>query len=730
MSSQTQLFQIGNFHFKKHHLLVIGVLILAFSTSFLIRSQNAEFGFELNEFDPFFNFRATEYIVENGLSEYFQWHDTKSWYQPPDENGDGVIDELDAFSGRNVSATSQTMLHITAAITYQIFGGNSSLYDFTILFPAVVGSLTVIVIFALVRLFGGTAAGLFASLFFAVSLPILIRGSLGWFKSEPLGIFYAILGLYLFLSGIKSENKKIAFSKIILGGITMTFAMASWGGNQFFIIPIGLFILALPFVRKDHKFLLTSIPLFVGTLLLTAIMFERPGPGFVFGIGGIILVIPTIFLVLCIFIQKISSDKNKIRNSLILLISIIVIGSFLVTISEELNLFSLPSFRYLNAINPFLTTSVALVDSVAEHATTSIRESFFFHSILMIFAGLGIWFILSKKQFENKLFMQNDMKIFILIIGITGVYVSSAFVRLEVFASISLIILSAIGLSVLTKDIFKIQSTGKKKYLFKIPYVIIIVVIFMIPLTYPTQANWISVHDVPQTILNGGTSHPANNNWLETLEWIKMNTNDDAVIASWWDYGYWISTLSERTTVIDNATISTWQIEKMAKIFFSNPDEGWKMLKDWNVDYVVIFVSGEKYATDNQNEFLYVLGGGGDEAKLPWFMKIAGVPIQNYMDPDGRSANYNFYSETFLGKLMPFTPLGYANTQTGEEFENWVGGTLQVNAKDIKYDSENDPLQLVYSSSSFTNQKAGPMDAVFVYKINKNYSPQEYPIQK
>ena len=66
------------------------------------------------------------------------------------------------------------MLHSTAAITYQIFGGNSSLYDFTILFPAVIGSLTVVVIFALVRLFAGTAAGLFASLLFAVSLPIII----------------------------------------------------------------------------------------------------------------------------------------------------------------------------------------------------------------------------------------------------------------------------------------------------------------------------------------------------------------------------------------------------------------------------------------------------------------------------------------------------------------------------------------------------------------------------
>ena len=263
-------------------------MVLAFSTSFLIRSQPAQYGNELNEFDPFFNFRATEYIVENGFSEYFEWHDDKSWYP----------------TGRDVSATSQVMLHTTAAITYQIFGGNSSLYDFTILFPAIIGSLTVVAIFALVRLFAGTTAGLFASLLFAVSLPIIIRGTIGWFKSEPLGIFYGLFGLYLFLSAIKSENKKIAILKIIFGGIVMAFGMASWGGNQFFIIPLGLFILALPFVRKDHKFLLWSIPLFVGVFLLISGSFERPGLSFVFGLGGLSLIIPTMFLVISIFVQK------------------------------------------------------------------------------------------------------------------------------------------------------------------------------------------------------------------------------------------------------------------------------------------------------------------------------------------------------------------------------------------------------------------------------------------
>ena len=54
------------------------------------------------------------------------------------------------------------------------------------------------------------------------------------------------------------------------------------------------------------------------------------------------------------------------------------------------------------------------------------------------------------------------------------------------------------------------------------------------------------------------------------MEWIKLNTPENSKIASWWDYGYWITTLSERTTLIDNATISTWQIEKMAKISTDN----------------------------------------------------------------------------------------------------------------------------------------------------------------
>ncbi|MDH3203357.1 MAG: hypothetical protein OEL81_01605, partial [Nitrosopumilus sp.] len=177
MNSTYNLFSIGKSNFTLRHLLIIVILSSSFSISFLIRSQPADFGWELNEFDPFFNYRATQYLVDHGIYSYFQWNDELSWYPV----------------GRDVSQNSQVMLHLTAAATYWIFGTGGDLYDFVILFPVIFGSLTTIVIFALVRVLGGTTAGLFSALLYSVSLPIIIRGQIGWFKSEPLGLFFGIL---------------------------------------------------------------------------------------------------------------------------------------------------------------------------------------------------------------------------------------------------------------------------------------------------------------------------------------------------------------------------------------------------------------------------------------------------------------------------------------------------------------------------------------------------------
>jgi len=662
--------------------------------------QPADYGFELNEFDPFFNFRATKFIVDNGYVEYFAWHDDKSWY--PD--------------GRNVSATSQVMLHITTAALYQSFGMGQSLYDFTILFPVIIGSLTTIVIFALVRVLGGTTAGLLASLFFAVSMPVIIRGMVGWFKSEPLGLFYGFLGVYLFLSGIKSDNGKVSFFKLIAGGVFVSLGISSWGGTQFFVILLVLFFLGIPFLRKDKKFITWALPVFVSALLLTIAMFERPGVGFALGYGGLGLIGSTVFVLLFFQIQKIKV-KNNIRYGFLLLGGFVLVGiSSIVT-----NAVSLPSFRYLNAVNPFLSSDNTIVQSVAEHSSVTMEQLFPSLSVLMIFSGIGVWLLFHIKENQN-FHIKNDMVLFALIIGFVGIYISSAFIRLEIFGSIAVIVLASIGVSLLISNVLKKHSKNSLSSIAKFSFIVVIIVLLTIPVALPVNANWINVVKIPPTILHGGTHfNITTNDWGDALEWIKGNTEHDAVIAAWWDYGYWITAIADRTTLIDNATINQVQIKKVAKIFLSTPDDAWKQLMDMEVDYVLVYIAAQKLSNDNYSPF-YALGGGGDEDKKYWLLRIAEMPLQEYLYSDNATGTEKFWNSTLLGKMIPFTPSGYLDLSEYSQAEDYQSGYV-LYLKDIKYDSNsNEPLQLVYTSPSFDRISEGEVSGIIIYKINKEYS--------
>merc|ERR1740120_3760 len=64
--------------------LVIVQLLLSlwfFYTAYDIRMYPIQdFGMIIHEFDPWFNYRAAEYMAENGISKFFKWYDYDSWY--------------------------------------------------------------------------------------------------------------------------------------------------------------------------------------------------------------------------------------------------------------------------------------------------------------------------------------------------------------------------------------------------------------------------------------------------------------------------------------------------------------------------------------------------------------------------------------------------------------------------------------------------------------------------
>jgi dolichyl-diphosphooligosaccharide--protein glycosyltransferase len=715
------LLRRAGFEFQLRHLLVITVLALAFTTAFIMRSYPAKYGFYLNEFDPYFDYRATKYIVDHGLGEYLKWHDTMSWYP----------------EGRNIPQTSQSGLHIVAAFLYDAFGRGTSLLNFVIILPVVLGSLTTIIVFALVRVMGGTSAGMFAALLFAFSPAIIQRGNLGWFKSEPLGLFFGLLAVYLFISAIKHREIKYAIPKAVVGGLVLGLANASWGGIQYFSIPISLFFIALPFFRKD-----THIPMYVAitfTLfaLISAGSFPRPGISFVFGLPGIALIGSTVFLVIAHFLKKISQPRTEIRNTLFLLVAFIAGTIGIIGAGTYYHSY----FRYLNAINPFLSTQNTLTESVAEHFTPTLVDYFSDYSILLMFAGLGAWMALKRR---------NDMSIFALIIGLTGVYVSATFARLLVFASIGIIVLAGLGIYEVTRSIMETRKSSSpttaktrkikkrlqrendtianltKARIIKIAYVIVIIFILSIPMVYPPNSNWLISADIPTSIANGGTGYRVKtNDWIDALNWISQNTPKNAVIASWWDYGYWITTLGNRTSLADNGTLNSTRIQTIAKMFIDKPEEGIKTAGQLKADYILIYIVAQRLAGANGTSF-YTLGSGGDESKKQWFIRIGGFDENQYLQQDGLTPTPLFWNTTLLGKLIPFNVEAYASRDNVQQ--QYSPGTIALYSKHIKYPENavdiHQPLSLAYASPSFNSDNPGLVFAVLIYKVNHNYVPK------
>jgi dolichyl-diphosphooligosaccharide--protein glycosyltransferase len=423
----------------------------------------------------------------------------------------------------------------------------------------------------------------------------------------------------------------------------------------------------------------------------------------------------------------------------------------------------------------------------------------------MVFAGLGAWLLFQKKV-NRSLQIKGEMAAFALIIGFLGIYFSSAFVRLEVFGSISVIILSSIGISIL---ISKILKAGHKptSAVTKISFLAIIVALLMVPMVYP-ETNWANNNKgLPITILNSGSHYNiSTNDWSDAMQWLKENTPEDAVIASWWDYGYWISTLAERKTLADNSTLLDWQIRKIAATYMSTPEDAWRILtadantdvsshyvtlpsdiskptrqgddiydekqnkfdefKNWkedylsdktydadkaekyptlfdyyesevyvlppvvtglDADYVIINLAVQKLPSENIMDLYVLKQKGGDETKAFWFLKIADLRVFDYYNPELSGYSDKFWDETLLGKLIPFTHVLYVDPDNPElQSETYKPGYTSIYVKNIKFPmNEDGPFQLVYVSPSFEMDAPGPLTGPLIYKINKEYNPNQ-----
>jgi len=501
----------------------------------------------------------------------------------------------------------------------------------------------------------------------------------------------------------KDKGKRLFFA--FLSGICGGLMGASWGA---FVYLLGIYSV-LPFalllfkVGINDNYRLTHI-VTLSIMLLIINSVPRNQLHFITSVLGI-LSLASILLVFIVKYIKVTNISDNLKSVTSLVIIIIILSLVTGLVSYGI------SSKYIAVINPFYRTKAVFVTTVQEQATVNAGAFLYYLNISIPFLILGIYLFTRNINIYNLL---------LLLMLISSLYAASNFARLFILAIPAVVITASYAIDHIL-SLFYIRPKHKRKRVYKESRRKLLFVIILILLIVFSCFNYILgiqfAANIPPTLAAASTSIPRNiDDWLEALAWIRDNVPRNAVIAAWWDYGYWLSFIGNRTTLADNGTLNLTRIKLLAEMFLSNESEALKILKQFNVSYIVIFIGTQQLSLGNR--MYYTLTGIGEDSKFIQMARIAGIPVSKFIystqerikerKPLYKPAFWN----TFLGKLIPYK---YITTQIDPR----TGRLIDIYVFSPKYpvypNTGNAPLTLVFRSSHKV------VGEVLIYKVNYEY---------
>jgi dolichyl-diphosphooligosaccharide--protein glycosyltransferase len=651
--------------------IILSIIVLI---AVAVRIMPIRWGFFLNEFDPYLQWRMAQYVVDHGFLAWFNWHDTMSWYpygaDMPTWNLYG-----EAF--------------VVAAITILLrnVGVNASVFNVAVIFPVVAGTITVLAAYFLGKDFWGKGAGMLTALFLALNPSSIGRTQLGFLRHEPLGILLMILIFLFFRRSVASNSSmRRTLTYGALTGFSLFYLAASWAAAYFPLDLLVLYAAILAVLGRSSKKVLISYSVAMGMFLLfTPFLVPKLGLGTLYDLTWRAIPVGEILLV-----SREASTYIQSRRLQIYTLSTIVGGTAAVVAGlSYLKIIALPYGKFYAVINPFIRNSVPIIQSVAEHQPATWGSFYYEFGALIFLILFGFVFILQRARNED---------IFLLLWGATAVYFAASFVRLTLLLAPAFCLLAAIGTVELGKpavDIVReavIYPKHKARVITRIGREFG-VAIFLILLITIIPTFWTAIRGSyqPATIVTSSIpTAPTTGNelkysdWLQALSWMQQNTPPSSVFFAWWDYGYWITALGQRRTLADNGTQNSTQIAMIAQTFLDNTTMAVPNLQRYNVSYIAIFLTP---SGGSQGGFQ----GFGEDGKWYWMARI------------GNNTMWNNYKVIYQEKVIPATTTSSSSADYVQVLQdskgNYVSNTTIAASNQL-----NTQTMLGYMMAQATNQ--------------------------
>ncbi|RSH86444.1 oligosaccharyl transferase stt3 subunit [Apiotrichum porosum] len=523
------------------------------------------------------------------------------------------------------------------------------------------------------------SAGLLAAAFIGIVPGYISRSVAGSYDNEAIAIFLLMITFFTWIKALKTGS---AFWGTV-AALFYGWMVAAWGGYVFItnMVPLHVFVLILMGRYNNRIYVAYSSWYVLGTVASMQVPFVeflpiRTSEGMAaLGTFGLIQLVAFVEIVRRLVPGK--QFQFLVRAFVVFVFVVSFAALVVLTFSGWIapwtgRFYSLWDTGYAKVHMP-------IIASVSEHQPTAWPAYFFDLQMLIFIFPAGVFWCFRELRDEH---------VFVIIYAVFAAYFSGVMVRLMLVLTPVVCVCAAMAISKLldtymdpvlpTEDEDDSHAKSKKAskkaankaanapafeftgvlsgkstngiFNWDSRVAVIGVFLFLLTLfvhhcTYVTQ----SAYSSPSVVLASRNQDGSQNiidDFREAYYWLRQNTEKDAVVMSWWDYGYQIAGMADRATLVDNNTWNNTHIATVGLAMSSNEDIAYPILRRHDVDYVLVIFGG-------------LLGYSGDDInKFLWMVRIAQgewpdqIQEPRYFTPRGEYAVDDRASEAMRNSLM------------------------------------------------------------------------------
>lgn len=566
----------------------------------------------IHEFDPWFNFRATKYLVTHSFYKFLNWFDDKTWYP----------------LGRVTGGTLYPGLMVTSSVIHNLLqriGLPVDIRNICVMLAPAFSSLTALATYlftlevtsTLPTMRNKKTPALLSAAFMSIVPGYISRSVAGSYDNEAIAITLLMVTFYFWI-------KAVRFGSILYASITSVFyfyMVSAWGGYVFItnMIPLHIFILLL-MGRFNYKLYTSYCTWYtLGTLMSMQIPFV----GFLpiksndhmaaFGVFGLLQLV-----VLANYFKTILSPQRFYNLMLAFGTLVFILGVSGLIAATKLGWIAPWTGRFYSLWDTgYAKIHIPIIASVSEHQPTPWSSFYFDLNFLIWLFPVGVYLCFNDLS---------DESIFIIIYSVLGSYFAGVMVRLMLTLAPVVCVCAALTVGKICDIYFDFTDILAKKgkelnekinpndNLMNLISKLVVIATFTFYLIFYVQhCIWVNsnAYSSPSVVLaskNRDGSPAIIDDFREAYYWLRMNTEEDSKVMAWWDYGYQIGGMADRTTFVDNNTWNNTHIATVGKAMAVNEEKSEVIMRRIGVDYVLVIFGGMiGYSGDDLNKFLWMV---------------------------------------------------------------------------------------------------------------------------